>query len=105
MARALSFEYLNRQLIWHEMSELLLFLLPLINLPRLKRLLLPYVPRLPSCTQTASRPRMNAVAGTYPLRHQERHQQCCQILSNFQRYSSTADDELAWCLARGLEMW
>ncbi|KAK9853593.1 hypothetical protein WJX84_000025 [Apatococcus fuscideae] len=63
MARALSFEYLNRQLIWHEMSELLLFLLPLINLPRLKRLLLPYVPRLPSCTQTASRPRMNAVAG------------------------------------------
>lgn len=48
MARALSFEYLNRQLIWHELSELLLFLLPLLNLPRLRRLLLPYLPRLPS---------------------------------------------------------
>ena len=37
MARALSFEYLNRQLVWHELSELLLFLLPLINVAAVKR--------------------------------------------------------------------
>ena len=37
MARALSFEYLNRQLVWHELSELLLFLLPLVNVGAVKR--------------------------------------------------------------------
>ena len=36
MPKALNFEYLNRQLIWHELSELLLFLLPLIDVARLK---------------------------------------------------------------------
>ena len=36
-ARALSFEYLNRQLVWHELSELVLFLLPLINVEKIKR--------------------------------------------------------------------
>ncbi|KAK9804556.1 hypothetical protein WJX73_009687 [Symbiochloris irregularis] len=38
MARALSFEYLNRQLVWHELSELLLFALPLLNIQAIKRL-------------------------------------------------------------------
>lgn len=37
MSRAVSFEYLNRQLVWHELSEFLLFLLPLINVARIKR--------------------------------------------------------------------
>ena len=46
MARVVSFEYLNRQLIWHEMSELLLYLLPLLNLPRLKQILLQLLRRL-----------------------------------------------------------
>eukprot|EP00983_Pelagomonas_calceolata_P042043 1138316-Pelagomonas_calceolata.AAC.4 len=31
MARVISFEYLNRQLVWHEISELLLLLLPLLD--------------------------------------------------------------------------
>lgn len=39
MARAISFEYLNRQLVWHELSELLLFVLPLISVTRLKRMI------------------------------------------------------------------
>ena len=39
MTRALSFEYLNRQLVWHELSELLLFLLPLLNMGAVKRFL------------------------------------------------------------------
>ena len=51
MARALSFEYLNRQLVWHELSELLLFLLPLVNVGRLKAAVMARLPRLgPSVT-------------------------------------------------------
>jgi len=34
MSRLISFEYLNRQLVWQELSEFLLFLLPLINVAK-----------------------------------------------------------------------
>ncbi|KAI8056773.1 Pex12 amino terminal region-domain-containing protein [Syncephalis plumigaleata] len=34
-SRAVSFEFLNRQLIWHAFTEFLLFIMPLINLERL----------------------------------------------------------------------
>ena len=37
MARVISFEYLSRQLVWHEVSELLLLLLPLADAMRLRR--------------------------------------------------------------------
>lgn len=52
MPKALNFEYLNRQLVWHELSELLLFLLPLVDVSRIKAfvtksLLLVYPPRAP----------------------------------------------------------
>ncbi|KAI8469203.1 MAG: Pex12 amino terminal region-domain-containing protein [Monoraphidium minutum] len=47
MSRMISFEYLNRQLVWQELSEFLLFLLPLINVPRLKRAMMRIFPRLP----------------------------------------------------------
>jgi peroxin-2 len=46
MARALSFEYLNRQLVWHELSELLLFMLPLINVARVKSFVMSHLPRM-----------------------------------------------------------
>ncbi|OLL24972.1 Peroxisomal biogenesis factor 2 [Neolecta irregularis DAH-3] len=35
--RQVSFEFLNRQLVWHTLTEFLLFILPLLKLPRLKR--------------------------------------------------------------------
>lgn len=50
MARAISFEYLNRQLVWHELSELLLFVLPLINVTRLKRMIINQWPSLRAAT-------------------------------------------------------
>jgi hypothetical protein len=50
--RAISFEYLNRQLVWTEMSELLLFLLPLVDVAALKRALRASLPRLPSLMAT-----------------------------------------------------
>ncbi|WMV22321.1 hypothetical protein MTR67_015706, partial [Solanum verrucosum] len=40
--RAMSFEYMNRQLVWHEFSELLLLLLPLLNSSSIKNFLRPF---------------------------------------------------------------
>ncbi|OAY36695.2 hypothetical protein MANES_11G036900v8 [Manihot esculenta] len=39
MNRAVSFEYMNRQLVWNEFSEMLLLLLPLLNSSSVKSLL------------------------------------------------------------------
>ncbi|DBA79327.1 hypothetical protein WJX79_000617 [Trebouxia sp. C0005] len=50
MARAITFEYLNRQLVWHELSELLLFVLPLISVARLKRMIVNRWPSLRAAT-------------------------------------------------------
>ncbi|KAL8782135.1 MAG: hypothetical protein Q9213_005669 [Squamulea squamosa] len=37
MSRQVSFEYLNRQLVWHAFTEFLLFLLPLVGITRWRR--------------------------------------------------------------------
>lgn len=42
MNRAVSFEYMNRQLVWNEFSEMLLLLLPLLNSSSVKSLLHPF---------------------------------------------------------------
>ncbi|KAL8705383.1 MAG: hypothetical protein Q9201_001502 [Fulgogasparrea decipioides] len=39
LSRQVSFEYLNRQLVWHAFTEFLLFLLPLVGISRWRRLL------------------------------------------------------------------
>ena len=38
-SREVSFEYLNRQLVWHAFTEFLLFLLPLVGIGRWRRLI------------------------------------------------------------------
>ncbi|OJD36686.1 peroxisomal biogenesis factor 2 [Diplodia corticola] len=38
VAREVSFEYLNRQLVWHAFTEFLLFLLPLVGVARWRRM-------------------------------------------------------------------
>eukprot|EP00198_Chlamydomonas_reinhardtii_P002286 XP_001691622.1 predicted protein [Chlamydomonas reinhardtii] len=45
MSRIISFEYLNRQLVWQELSEALLLLLPMVDLARLRRAVLRVLPR------------------------------------------------------------
>lgn len=40
MNRAVSFEYMNRQLVWHEFSELLLLVLPLLNMMSIRKVLM-----------------------------------------------------------------
>ncbi|KAK4789421.1 hypothetical protein SAY86_016725 [Trapa natans] len=42
MNRAVSFEYMNRQLVWNEFSEMLLLLLPLLNSSLIQNLLRPF---------------------------------------------------------------
>ncbi|XP_062087523.1 peroxisome biogenesis protein 2 [Humulus lupulus] len=42
MNRAVSFEYMNRQLVWNEFSEMLLLLLPLLNSSSVKSFLHPF---------------------------------------------------------------
>ncbi|KAI3897242.1 hypothetical protein MKW92_010603 [Papaver armeniacum] len=42
MNRAVSFEYMNRQLVWNEFSEMLLLLLPLLNSSSIRKILLPF---------------------------------------------------------------
>ncbi|KAJ7011843.1 peroxisome biogenesis protein 2-like [Populus alba x Populus x berolinensis] len=42
MNRAVSFEYMNRQLVWNEFSEMLLLLLPLLNSTSMKKILSPF---------------------------------------------------------------
>lgn len=39
VSREVSFEYLNRQLVWHAFTEFLLFLLPLVGIGRWRRLI------------------------------------------------------------------
>lgn len=43
--RAVSFEFLNRQLIWSQFREFLLVFLPLLNLPRIRQRLVSYLPQ------------------------------------------------------------
>ncbi|CAM6086371.1 unnamed protein product [Calypogeia fissa] len=40
--RLISFEYMNRQLVWHEFSELLLLMLPLLKMISFKKILAPF---------------------------------------------------------------
>lgn len=42
MNRAVSFEYMNRQLVWNEFSEMLLLLLPLLNSSSIRNFLRPF---------------------------------------------------------------
>lgn len=54
--RAVSFEFLNRQLIWSQFTEFLLVFLPLVNLPRIRRKLTSYLPQ-PESQKLAFLPR------------------------------------------------
>lgn len=50
--RTANYEYLNRQLVWSELSEVLLFLLPLLNATAVKRALRAVLPRTLRSTAT-----------------------------------------------------
>jgi peroxin-2 len=51
MNRSVSFEYMNRQLVWNEFSEMLLLLLPLLNSSAVKNILSPFAKDKSSSTK------------------------------------------------------
>ncbi|KAH7625018.1 hypothetical protein Ndes2526B_g00394 [Nannochloris sp. 'desiccata'] len=61
--RAISYEYLNRQLVWAEVSEVLLFLLPLVNAAAVKRAVRSILPRLPTFPFTPTSQTTPAIDG------------------------------------------
>jgi peroxin-2 len=75
--RAISYEYLNRQLVWAEVSEVLLFLLPLVNAAAVKRAVRSILPRLPtfSFTSTSSTsPSQTTIGATTSLENFSRQE-------------------------------
>ncbi|KAF6263305.1 Pex12 amino terminal region-domain-containing protein [Scenedesmus sp. NREL 46B-D3] len=70
MSRLISFEYLNRQLVWQELSEFLLFLLPLINVAKVKQFILKLLPRVPAVAAGGGSGVGNGT-GQYPLAGKE----------------------------------
>ncbi|KFY64563.1 hypothetical protein V497_01658 [Pseudogymnoascus sp. VKM F-4516 (FW-969)] len=66
LARDISFEYLNRQLVWHAFTEFLLFLLPLLGIARWRRWLSRTWRRVSSLSSPADAP---AAAKQGPLAH------------------------------------
>ncbi|KAK9373732.1 Pex12 amino terminal region-domain-containing protein [Lipomyces chichibuensis] len=53
LSREVNFEFLNRQLVWSEFTNFLLFVLPLIHLPRLKKKLNKAITSASSTTDTS----------------------------------------------------
>ncbi|GIL45013.1 hypothetical protein Vafri_2409 [Volvox africanus] len=72
MNRIISFEYLNRQLVWQELSEALLLLMPLVDIARLRRAAMRALPRpetaaaATAAASTASVSMLTAAAATGP---------------------------------------
>ena len=71
--REVSFEYLNRQLVWHAFTEFLLFLLPLVGISRWRRILsrtwrsvVSAFSRLLGRQPSSSSPSTDQKSGTYP---------------------------------------
>lgn len=81
LPRALSFEYLNRQLVWHELSELLLFVLPLINVSRIKRFVTNNLPTIQRTSATDN----SVFSALLPLAHRSSQFVYCIFLSSDSR--------------------
>ena len=62
ISREVSFEYLNRQLVWHAFTEFLLFLLPLVGISRWRRWITRAWRRTKSITQTGTYAELISVA-------------------------------------------
>lgn len=64
VSREVSFEYLNRQLVWHAFTEFLLFLLPLVGISRWRRWLSRFWRRAVSALRESAADENDDAAGT-----------------------------------------
>ncbi len=78
-SRQISFDYLNRQLIWSEISDFVLFLLPLVNLSSVSQVLNRYLPMSTSIFQRAL-PHPDADSYCPICRTQSRSPLHCRVL-------------------------
>ncbi|KAH7911577.1 Pex12 amino terminal region-domain-containing protein [Hygrophoropsis aurantiaca] len=66
--REVSYEFMNRQMVWHAFTEFLLFLLPLISARGVKRRLTRFASRLTSLLRSSLSPPSTSPKGQPPLR-------------------------------------
>lgn len=66
LAPSVSFEFLNRQLVWEAFTEFLLFLLPLVPLARIRMLLARRLAARPSLASLVPRPLRTVLGVTLP---------------------------------------
>lgn len=92
VSREVSFEYLNRQLVWHAFTEFLLFLLPLVGIGRWRRWLSRAWRRTKSAVESREHDKEEEVVKTGPLAFLP--ERTCAICYQDQNPSSTSENEI-----------
>eukprot|EP00743_Colponemidia_sp_Colp-15_P007266 GILK01007847.1.p1 GENE.GILK01007847.1~~GILK01007847.1.p1 ORF type:complete len:354 (+),score=46.55 GILK01007847.1:94-1062(+) len=77
MTRRISFEYMNRMMVWHGFAELLLFLVPLVDLDRIKSRLTSWL--TPNRAKTQSMSDMCMICSAQPINTPFRAQPCGHV--------------------------
>jgi peroxin-2 len=92
VSREVSFEYLNRQLVWHAFTEFLLFLLPLVGISRWRRWLVRAWKRTKDAMKTENTEDDEDKAKTGPLAFLP--ERTCAICYQDQNPTSTSEAEI-----------
>lgn len=92
VSREVSFEYLNRQLVWHAFTEFLLFLLPLVGIGRWRRWLSRAWRKAKSALQSGDKDAGDTAVKTGPLAFLP--ERTCAICYQDQNPTSTSETEI-----------
>ncbi|EJD53689.1 hypothetical protein AURDEDRAFT_80238 [Auricularia subglabra TFB-10046 SS5] len=86
-SRSVSYEFMNRQMVWHAFTEFLLFLLPLVNMRILRRRLMALTSRL-------------SLASILPAKVRQRLSLATPTSSTFRtaKYADLREDQCAICV-------
>jgi peroxin-2 len=98
VSREVSFEYLNRQLVWHAFTEFLLFVLPLVGINRWRRWLSKTWRKTKGIIQTGSQSEGNGPAGEYAFLPER----MCAICYQDQNTASTENEIMAAAVSSGV---
>lgn len=90
VSREVSFEYLNRQLVWHAFTEFLLFLLPLVGISRWRRWLARIWRKTKAIVQTGNEEEDGIKDGEFAFLPER----TCAICYQDQNSTSTSEDQV-----------
>lgn len=90
VSREVSFEYLNRQLVWHAFTEFLLFVLPLVGISRWRRWLARVWRKTKSVMRSGGDEEENVKAGEFSFLPER----TCAICYQDQNATSTSEAEI-----------